>query len=121
MRSRDLPDQTVTGLISPLGTSETAHALSLLDATPFLITDSNILVWPQPKLTKKLLHIKAGNLPDTVEAWQGKINNQGQMARSQSFKTLSWNGAQYAVKYQITTHDARHIWVEERGERIEGV
>ena len=121
MRSRDLPDRSVAGLISPLGTTETTRALSLLDAAPFFITDSDILVWPQPKLAKKLLHMKAGILPETVSAWQSKIDNQGQRDRSRNLKSLSWDGAQYAVKYQITTHDARHIWVEERGERIEGV
>jgi len=121
MRSRDLPDQSVAGLISPLGTSETTHALSLLDAAPFLMTDSDIIVWPQPKLAKKLLHMKAGHLPDTVAAWQDRIDVQGQRERSKCLKSLSWDGAQYAVKYQIKTQDARQIWVEERGERLQGI
>lgn len=125
MRSRDLPDKSVAGLISPLGSEETSYALSLLEATPFLITESENsgsgnIVWPHPKLTRKLLHMVSGHLPETVHAWQAKIEAQGQRARAQSLQGLSWNGAQYAVKYQITTQDARQIWVEELGERIDG-
>jgi len=125
VRKRNLPDGTVAGLVSSLTMEETSHALALLEAMPFIITeadkaDGGNIVWPQPRLTKNLLHLKSGRLPQTISAWQAKMNTQGQRERSKALQALSWNGAQYAVKYQLTTEDARQIWVEEFGERVEG-
>jgi len=118
VRKRELPDKSAVGLVSPLETETTAHALSLLEAVPFFITDGQAFVWPFPKLAKSLLHMKTGRLPETAAEWGAKIDDTGRRGRAKAMQALSWDGAQYAVKYQITTQDAQLIWVEERGERV---
>jgi len=120
VRKRELPDKSVTGLVSPLGDKESTHALSLLDATPFLITESDKLIWPDPKLAKKLIRLKTGQLPDRLSSWVAAIDQEGRHKRKKALKNLTWDGAQYVVQYQLTTRDARQIWVEERGERLTG-
>lgn len=121
MRKRELPDRSVTGLVSSIGNEESTHALSLLEAAPFLITESDALIWPEPKLAKNLLRVNAGYLPSRLTAWESLIDMQGQQVRAKAIRDLSWDGAQYAIQYQIKTQDARQLWIEERGERTAGV
>ena len=99
---------------------EFSYAFSLLGAVPFHISNSKNLVWPQRKLAKDFLHVASDILPNTVEAWESMIEGSGRKERSQALQGLTWNGAQYKTQYQITTLDARKIWVEERGVRTEG-
>ncbi len=120
MRKRELPDKSVAGLVSLAGDEENTHALSLLEAAPFLIVDMDTLIWPQPKLAKKLLRVRSGLLPGRLGALEALIDAPGQQARTQAIRNLSWDGAQYAIQYQIKTQDAQHVWVEERGERFSG-
>lgn len=121
MRKRELPDRSVAGQVPSHRGEDCTHALSLLEATPFIISQGNSLTWPQPNLTKSLLRAKSGYLPQTTSEWGDVVDKHGQHARSKAMQSLTWDGAQYAVKYQITMRDAKQIWVEERGERYAGL
>ncbi len=120
VRKRELPDKAVAGRTPSLRSEESTHALSLLKATPFLITETDSLIWPEPNLTKTLLRAKQGHLPQTSSEWGAILERQGLQARAKALRGLTWDGAQYAVQYQITMRDAKQIWVEERGERFAG-
>ena len=120
MRNRNLPDKSVAGLVSPLGSDETVKGLALLDAAPFSILQSDTIIWPQPKLAKTLFRMKTGQLPQSTCDLEGKIIGSA-FQRASAIKNLSWDGAQYSVKYQVTGQDGSLIWVEEFGERIEGL
>ena len=120
MRNRNLPDKSVAGLVSPLGSDETVKGLALLDAAPFSILQSDTIIWPQPKLAKTLFRMQTGQLPQSTRDLEGKIIDSGAFLRANAIKNLSWDGAQYSVKYQVTGQDGSLIWVEEFGERIEG-
>jgi len=121
MRKRGLPDKTVTGMISSSKPDESAHALSLLGAAPFLLRDARNLIWPQPQLCESLIRGHNTRLPDTIEGWLSRLTPEGRRARSRALRSLNWDGAQYAVTYQLRSEDGHQIWVEERGERLVGV
>ncbi len=124
MRKRGLPDKAVAGMIVPPraseGADDSAHALSLLGAAPFLLRDSRELIWPQPQLCETLIRGRQARLPDTIEDWLARLDGEGRRERGRALRSLTWDGAQYAVTYQLRREDGHKIWVEERGERIAG-
>jgi len=118
MHKRGLPDSTVAGIMTL--PSESDHALKLLGAAPFLLRDNHNFVWKGQELCKLLLKISNGPVPETVEDWTARLSPEANRARSKAIRSLTWDGAQYRVTYQVTLDDARQIWVEERGERLSG-
>jgi len=120
MRKRKLPDKSVAGFITPAKGENVAQALSLLQAAPFLIVERDKLIWPELKLAKKLLRLRKNQLPSGTVFWSKFIDEAGGRQRKKALQSLTWDGAQYAVQYQLITGDAHQIWVEERGERLAG-
>jgi len=121
MRKRGLPDKSVTGMITPPLGHESAHALSLLGAAPFLLHDSRELIWPQPQLCENLIRGANSRLPGNIESWLSRLTSEGRRERGRALRSLTWDGAQYAVNYQLRREDGQQIWVEERGERLAGI
>lgn len=118
MRKRGLPDSTVAGIIAP--PSDSDHALRLLGAAPFLLRDNHDFIWQNQALCKSLLRISHGPAPETTEDWNARLSPQASRERAKAIRSLTWDGAQYTVTYQVAMDDARQIWVEERGERLSG-
>jgi len=116
MRKRKLPDKSVAGFITPAKGENVAQALSLLQAAPFLIVERDKLIWPELKLAKKLLRLRKNQLPSGTVFWSKFIDEAGGRQRKKALQSLTWDGAQYAVQYQLITGDAHQIWVEERGD-----
>ena len=121
MRKRGLPDKAVAGVITPQVAGDSAHALSLLGAAPFLLRDSRELIWPQPQLCESLIRGRNPRLPDTIEDWLSRLSPEGRRVRAQALRSLTWDGAQYSAVYQLRSEDGHQIWVEERGERLAGI
>jgi len=96
-----------------------SHAFRLLGAAPFLL-QAGTFTWPDPALCRALLRINADAPPITVKDWAQRLTPEDNHKRQKAIKSLTWNGAQYALRYLITLDDARRIWVEERGERQKG-
>jgi len=119
MRKRGLPDSSTAGSISP--PSDSQHALSLLEAAPFLLRDNHDFIWQDASLCKSLLRISGHSLPDTVTAWTERLSPEGNRERDKALRGLTWDGAQYSVTYEILMDDERKIWVHERGERLAGI
>ena len=90
MRNRNLPDKSVAGLVSPLGSDETVKGLALLDAAPFSILQSDTIIWPQPKLAKTLFRMQTGQLPQSTRDIEGKIIDSGAFLRASAIKTVSY-------------------------------
>ena len=118
MRKRGLPDNSTAGIINP--PSDSHHALSLLEAAPFLLRDNQDFIWQDPALCKSLLRLSGSSLPNTVAAWAQRLSPDGNRKRNKALRGLTWDGAQYSVTYEIMMDDGRKIWVHERGERLEG-
>ena len=118
MRKRGLPDSSTAGVINP--PSDSQHALSLLEAAPFLLRDNHELIWQDALLCKSLLRISGNSLPDTVTAWAQRLSPESNRKRNKALRGLTWDGAQYSVTYEIMMDDGRRLWVHERGERLEG-
>lgn len=120
MRKRGLPDKSVAGQVLPASGDGSAHALSLLCAAPFLLRGGQYMIWPQPQLGESLIRGRNAILPDNIESWLTRITPEGRRERARALRSLTWDGAQYAVTYQLRSEDGHQIWVEERGERLAG-
>ncbi len=118
MRKRGLPDRAMAGMLSP--PSDNHHALSLLEAAPFLLRKNHTFIWQDDTLCKSLLRISRGAAPETVGAWTQRLSPESNRERNRALSSLTWDGAQYSVTYQILMDDERKIWVHERGERLAG-
>jgi len=118
MRKRGLPDSSTAGVINP--PSDSQHALSLLEAAPFLLRDNQDFIWQDPALCKSLLRLSGSSLPNTVAAWAQRLSPESNRKRNKALRGLTWDGAQYSVTYEIMMDDGRKIWVHERGERLVG-
>jgi len=99
---------------------ETYHALKLLGAASFLLTDETRFTWQDPSLCKSLLRIHDKTPPETARDWGMRLSRQDSRRRSDAISQLSWDGAQYALRYKVKLGDARWLWIEERGERLSG-
>jgi len=119
MRKRGLPDSATAGMVNPPSNSQ--HALSLLEAAPFLLRDNHDFIWQDASLCKSLLRISRGSPPETVEAWTQRLPLESKRKRERALRGLTWDGAQYSVTYEIMMDDKRKIWVHERGERLAGI
>ncbi len=95
------------------------HALSLLAAASFTIKEQKI-IWQDPSLCRSLLRVHEDDLPATSQDLSLRLSSQDSRRRQETLSQLSWDGAQYALRYKIRRDDARWIWVEERGERLSG-
>ncbi len=118
MRKRELPDKATAGMIN--SPSDSQHALSLLEAAPFLLRENHDFIWQNATLCKSLLRISHGKLPDTVTAWSQRLSPDDNRKRNKALRGLTWDGAQYSVTYEVMMDDAQKIWVQERGERLAG-
>ena len=118
MRKRGLPDNATAGMINL--PSDSQHALSLLEAAPFILRDNHEFIWQDASLCRSLLRISHGPLPDTVSAWNQRLSPEDNRKRHKALRGLTWDGAQYSVTYEIMMDDAQKIWVHERGERLAG-
>jgi len=94
--------------------------MALLRAAPFLLRDNHNFIWPDEDLCKALLKISRGTIPETTQAWSVRLSPEGNRNRTKAIRSLSWDGAQYSVTYQVRLDDGRQIWIEERGERLSG-
>ena len=56
-----------------------------------------------------------------VEAWAQRLTTESNRKRNKALRSLTWDGAQYSVTYQIMMDDERNLWVHERGERLAGI
>ena len=119
MLKRGLPDSSTAGVINP--PSDSQHALSLLEAAPFLLRNNNEFIWQDVSLCKSLLRIGHGSAPDTVSAWRQRLSPEDNRKRDKALRSLTWDGAQYSVTYEIMMDDEQKIWVIERGERLAGL
>ncbi|WP_026942331.1 EAL domain-containing protein [Hellea balneolensis] len=101
------------------GLQHTSKTLSLLGAASFLIKRQQF-IWQDASLCRSLLRIRDENLPVSAQDFSLRLSPQDSRRRQEAFTHLSWDGAQYALRYQIKRDDARWLWVEERGERLSG-
>lgn len=119
MHKHGLQDGSMTGLTSL--PSDSQHALSLLEAAPFLLRDNHDFIWQEASLCKSLLRISHGSLPETVSEWAQRLSPDDNRKRNKALRGLTWDGAQYSVSYEIMMDDSQKIWVHERGERLTGI
>ena len=119
MRKRELPDNSTVGSLNP--PSDSQHALSLLEAAPFILRDNHDFIWLDGSLCKSLLRISGSSTPNTVEAWTQRLTPESNRKRNKALRSLTWDGALYSVTYQIMMDDERNLWVHERGERLAGI
>lgn len=100
-----------------------AAALSLLGATPFLLTFSDngdLFIWPDESDLCVLLRAPAARIPHNQNDFHDLMELSAQHARQGAIRDLLWDGDQYKLTYQITAFDGSIRWIEERGERIAG-
>jgi len=109
------PSNSKTGL-----PNDGTHAFSLLEAAPFLLQGGKRFIWHDASLCKGLLRLKNGSLPKTAQDWSLRLSPEDNRKRNAALRKLTWDGARYAIRYQLLRGDARFIWVEERGERLSG-
>ena len=119
MRKRELPDSSTAGVVNPL--SDSQHALSLIEAAPFILRDNHHMIWQDVSLCKSLLKISLGAVPETAGAWTQRLSPESNRARNRALRSLTWDGAQYSVTYEIMMDNERKVWVHERGERLAGI
>lgn len=119
MRKRDLPDSAMVGVVDQ--PSDSRHALSLMEAVPFVLRDSREFIWQDSSAVKSLLRIGSGLLPRSVSDWSRRLSPDGKRKREKALRGLTWDGAQYSVTYEVLMDDQQKIWVHERGERLSGI
>ncbi len=126
MLKRGANEKALTGQVSLSTGGALADAFSLIGGAPFEIRYSEsgieeaVIIWPYPKLLQALLRSPMPLLPSQTHEWHGRMDAAGQRERANALRSLTWEGAQYCVRYLLRTDDARYVRVEERGRRIAG-
>ena len=126
MHKRGVNDKALAGVLSLSSGGALVDAFSLVGSAPFEIRadegrlDAAEIIWPYPKLLQALLRSPMPLLPSQSHEWHRRMDLAGQRERANALRSLTWEGAQYCVRYQLRTDDARYVRVEERGRRIAG-
>ena len=110
---------SVSGLAPSL--SEDARlTYSLLGVSPFQIDSGGRLHWADTQLASRLLRAPEAILPRTADGLFKRLDPAAAHTRKTALSGLTWDGARYAIEYQIDLYDGQKIWVEERGQRLSG-
>ncbi|WP_418152574.1 EAL domain-containing protein [Litorimonas sp. RW-G-Af-16] len=121
MRKQDLTRNSVVGQVTTLPDQKRAERLfRLLEAVPFTITRGQSLQFEYPEAAGHLLRNHVSELPDSNVAWMDRLSFQSRRDRQAALKRLTWDGAQYRLKYQLKLDTGESVWIEETGERIAG-
>ncbi len=97
--------------------------IGLLGAATYtwhLVEDKTKFQWRDEDLTAALFCSRADDIPRSEAEYIERLCDDALSTRNQALGSLSWNGAKFQIDYQIRTFDGRNIWVEERGQRIDG-
>jgi len=90
----------------------------LLGAAPARITGAGDIAWPDTDLARTLFKADDHNIPLRLSELEARLTDNGRRARREAVKSLSWEGAQYRVRYQMLCFDGVMRWMEERGKRL---
>ena len=126
MHSRGAHDKALAGQLSLPAGGALADAFGLIRGAPFEIRanegrlEEAAISWPYPKLLQYLLRSPVPLLPSKAHQWHERLDAAGRRERANALRSLTWEGAQYCLRYRIRTDDARYVWVEERGRLMGG-
>lgn len=97
--------------------------MSLMATSPYIWQGGGMdshLTWHDTSLTASLFCTRPEDVPQSVSALRERLCDDAHAKRTQAYASLSWDGAKFQIDYKIRTFDGRNIWVEERGQRLEG-
>ncbi len=104
-------------------TADPQAILSLMAVSPYVWQESetgSALIWQDNFLTAALFCTRPEDVPESTASLVERLCDDAKSKRAQAFGSLSWDGAKFQIDYKIRTFDGRNIWVEERGQRLEG-
>lgn len=55
-----------------------------------------------------------------ADVFESLLDQADRDMRRESLANLTWDGARYALSYELSLYDGQRIWAEERGQRIRG-
>ena len=96
-------------------------AFRLMGAVPFTRSKGDKLSFALPEAAAHLLKNHQADLPTHEAQWLLRLSAKDIAARRAALRRLTWDGAQYAVRYQLRLDTGEMIWIEEMGERLSGV
>ena len=96
-----------------------AAALGLLSAAVFEWRN-NRFSWRDDRVAASVFCGRIDDLPQSLKGLLAHVEEDGVKHRKDALSHLTWNGAQYKVRYKIRRLDGQSAWVEERGRRLSG-
>ncbi len=97
-----------------------SKALNLLKSVVFETEPEGTIAWQNDDLAARFLHSVPENVPHSVSDFELYLNDTARRARQKALKSLTWDGAQYALTYCMSGYGSPMFWVEERGQRLSG-
>ena len=95
-------------------------ALSLMQAAPFRIVESDQLHFHPANQAAEILGSLPSRIPNTVADWVSRLCPKDARERQKAIRRLTWDGAEYKLIYAWRTYQGEEIWIEEHGRRTSG-